>query len=67
MPVGRIFAVQHLDSGPRPLKQRLVFRQGLLRRVAEIGQQSEVKVRIPIREMMNLQSLDEPIDAFQSW
>ena len=43
-----------------------ISRQSLLRRVAEIRQQGEVKVRIPIREMMNLQGLDQAINAFQA-
>ena len=64
--VGGIFPVQHLDAGPRPLKQHLISRQNLLRRVAEIRQQGEVKVLIPIREMMNLQGLDQAINAFQA-
>ena len=64
--VGAIFAVQHLDPGPRPLQQHLISRQNLLRCVAEIRQQGEVKVPVPIREVMNLQGLDEAIDALQA-
>jgi hypothetical protein len=65
-PADGILAVQHLDSGPRPLQQRLIAGQRLLRRVAEIREQGEVQVRIPIGEMMNLQGLDEPVDALQA-
>ena len=52
--LGRILLVQPLDSGPRPLQQQFVSRQDLFRRIAEISQQSEVKMLIPIREMVKL-------------
>ncbi len=58
--------VQHLDAGPRPLQQRFVSGQSLLRRVAEIRQQRKMKVLIPIGEMMDLQSFNETINAFQT-
>ena len=36
------------------------------RRVGPIGQQSEMQMRIPICQMMNLQRLEQRIDAFQT-
>jgi len=64
--LGRILLVQHLNPGPRSLEQRLISRQDLLRCVAEIRQQSEVKARVSIGEMMNLQCLDETIYSCQA-
>ena len=46
--VGQIFAVQHLDPVPRPLQQQAISRENLLGSVAEIGQQTEVKMQIPV-------------------
>ncbi len=63
---GWIFMVQHLDTGYRPLKQYLILGQNLLRRVAKIRQQGEVQVLIPIREMMDFQSLDQAINPGQA-
>src|ERR1035437_539132 len=65
-PVGWILVVQHLDSSPRPLKQHLISGQNLLRCVAEIRKQGEVKVLISIGEMRDLQCLAEAINAFQA-
>ncbi len=39
----------------------LVARQNLLGRVAEIRQQGEVQMLVPVRQMMNLQGLDQAI------
>ena len=44
----------------------MISRQSLLRGVAEIRQQGEVKVRIPIGQMVNLQGLDEAINPCQA-
>ena len=53
-----ILRIQHLDSGPRPLLQHVVSRQHRLGGIAEIRQQREVKVMVPVGEMMDLQCLD---------
>ena len=66
LPDGRVFAVQLFDSGPRPLQQQIVSRQGLGGCVAKICQQGEVKMLIPVGKMMNLQCLDEAIHAIQT-
>ena len=51
--------IQQLDTGPYSLYQRLIAGQTFLRRVPEICKQREVKIPIAIREIVNLQSLDE--------
>ena len=61
--VGNILSIQQLDSNPCPLQQNFISRQNLRRCVAEIRQQCEVKMVIPVREMMNFQSREETINA----
>jgi len=49
-PVGLIFRIEHFDACLREPNQRFVFRPGLLRRVLEIGQQSEIEMLVPVRQ-----------------
>ena len=61
-----IAAVKRFDPGSRPFEQSRVLRQSLRRRVAEIRQQGEMQVLIPIREMMNLQRLEPGFQPFEA-
>ena len=60
---GLVLAVEHSDSGASPLDQLLIFRQMLRPGVAEIGEQREVQVLVPIGQIMNLQGFDQAIRA----
>src|SRR5258708_26869804 len=63
---GRIFLVQQLNSRPSPLQQQFISRQDLFPCVAEIRKESEVKVRIPIRDMIDLQIVKKAINVLQT-
>ncbi len=65
-PVRQIPAVQRLNPRFGPLNQRRIPGQDLLRRIPEIRQQGEVKVLIPVREVVNLQGLDQAVDVVQA-
>src|SRR5688572_3033763 len=61
-----IFLFQPLDSRSRTLQQRIVFWHVFRERVSKISQQSEMKPRISIGKVMNLQRFDEMIDSLGS-
>ena len=56
---GRIPQVQHLHPGPRTEHEGFVPGHDLRARIAEVGQQGEVQVLVPVREMVDLQGLDQ--------
>ncbi len=61
--VGSILSIQQLNANPCSLNQNIITRQNLRRCITEIRQQGEVKMLVPVRQMMNLQSLDQAIHA----
>ncbi len=58
-----IFLVEDLDARARQAEQRLVFRLRFLGRVAVIGEQGELQVRVAIGEEADFERLDQLIDG----
>ena len=61
---GLIAAVEGLDSLPDALKQNVILRHDLVGRIAKIRQEREVQMRIAIREIVDLESLEELTSFF---
>ena len=62
-PAIRIAGIQGLDAGPGQGQQGGVLRQRLSSGVAQVGQESEVQVRVPIGQEPHLQCLDQTLDV----
>jgi hypothetical protein len=54
-----IFRFSMFDPFRTPAAAGRVARQGLVRGVAKVGQQAKWRCGIPVREVMDLQGLDE--------
>jgi len=54
-PIGLVFGIEHFDASPGQPKQRFIFRLDFLRRVPKVGQQREIEMLVPVRQIMNLQ------------
>ena len=58
--------VQQLDSVARAAQQRLVFRKRFLLRIAEIRQQAEMQVLVPICQKSHFERFKELINLFNA-
>ena len=66
-PTAGVLAIQRFDPGLRALQQqRSSSGKFSSRRIRPVGQEGEVQMRIAIREMMNLQRLEQVIDVFRA-
>ena len=60
---GQVFPIEHLDSRPGPAQERAVTRKLLRRRIPEVREEREMEVVIAVRQVVDLQGLDEPVDG----
>ena len=61
-----VLSIQGIDPLSGQRQQDFVVGQRLFRRIAKVGQQTEVKIRVAIGQVTDLQGLDQTLDIVRA-